>query len=204
MKVELNLIKNQGIFIPVYTLISRERFNVDDDNIMTTICQFIRDNASVFDAALSDKELVTKLTTIESISVSELMSLKYCLASAGMDLLVNQVAEEEVNPDSIPEGIAEYNIIDDLDVEQGFVKFSTKVTTDQDTSSMSDVYGKIIEIFDYFSTPLTASCENPLKENMDTLLVTEKSIGRAPESVTTYINSVLEYLGKRIILIQND
>lgn len=204
MYIELNLVSNQSIFSPVYTLIARERKLVNDDSeVITAICEFISDNITSFDAALSDKELVSRLQNLDQISIVDFYSIKFMLANSGLDILVNSVAELEVNADQIPEGMLEYNVVDNIATNQSFVKPSSKIVLDADSSDLHQVYSEIVSGFGFFQTPILSGYRNPLTANLDLLKQTEVAIGVAPTSITTYINSVLEYLGKSIILIQN-
>lgn len=205
MLLELNLVKNRDIFTPMFTSIARGRKAVTTgDEALAAMCKFISANIATFDAALADKALVTKLQGLSSMTVNEFYSLKYVLANAGIDLLMYFVADEEVNGDEIPQGMMEYNVVDYNDVQFGFIPVASKINASTESMNMSQVYQRIIDMFGFFQTELTSDYINPLKTNLDLLKRTEEAMGVSPTNITSYINSVLEYLNKELVLITTD
>jgi hypothetical protein len=188
----------------VFNLISRKRVIAEDNTgVMEEICKFLNESVVTFDAALADKELVSKLQSVSEMGISDFYSLKFLLANSGLDILVYKVAELEPNAEEVPAGMLEYNVIDDLEVTGSFVKSASKIVVSDEASDLYEVYKRIIEAYDFFSGDLCSSYSNPLTTNLDLIKQTEQAIGVAPSSITTYINSVLEYLGKNLIVIQN-
>jgi hypothetical protein len=123
------------------------------------------------------------------------------LASFGLDILVFSVAEEEVNPSEVEDGTTEYNVIDELDSTPSFVRRSSKVVVSNEAGDLHTVYSKVIEGFGFFNSELTAGFNNPLTRNLNVLTQAETLMGVSPVPVATEINSILEYLGKKIIAI---
>lgn len=204
MYIELNLVRNQNIFSPVFNLITRKRVVVEDNTgVMEEICKFLNENVVTFDAALADKELVSKLQRISEMGISDFYSLKFILANSGLDILVHKVAEMAPNEEVVPDGMLEYNVIDDFDPTGSFIKSASKIVVSDESSDLYEVYKRIIEGYDFFTSDLCSGYQNPLTTNLDLIKQTEQAIGVAPSSITTYINSVLEYLGKSLIVIQN-
>lgn len=202
MLLELNLVFSQSIYANAFTLVSRSRVMTEnEDQVLTAIASFIKDNIETFDAAIADKDLVNRLQTVEFRTIGELYSLKYMIASFGLDILFNAVAELEVNPSEIAENTVEYNIIDELDSDPTFIRSASKVIISNEAGDLYSVYSKIIEGFGFFDTELTAGFNNPLTRDLTILKQSEELMGISPVAVTTEINSILEYLGKKVIAI---
>lgn len=206
MNLEINLVRTNSTFYQMCSLITRSRRIVNsDEEVMSAIIDFIHENIPTFDAAMADKEFVAKLQGLEAMTITDFYALKFFLSqSVGIDIIVGSVAEMEVNASEIAEGTYEYNVFDELPSEYNFVKDMTKIVTSSESGDMGSVYSKIVEMYGYFESPLFSSYRNPLKTNIELLKSTEVAMGVTPPSISNYINSVLEYLGKRIILITAD
>jgi hypothetical protein len=203
--IEFNLVKTQGMFSPVYTLLMRKRINIDTkDNaqILQSALDFLKENHDTLVAALSDQDFVEKIMAADSTTMDEFMSIKYILTQSGLDVLVNEVAELEINPEDIEEGTNEYSLIDNL--TNGTFKLATKVVLPDESSNLSMVYEKLTGLYNFFNTPVTSNYRNPLTVQLGQLKRIEETVGVASTQITSYINSVLEYLGKSIILITNE
>lgn len=202
MFLEINLVFSQSIYSNAFTLIARDRMVVEDDGqVLTQVSEFIKDHIESFDAAIPDKDLMNRLQVINLNTVSDFYSLKFLLASFGLDILLSYVAELEINPSEISEGMTEYNIIDELDNTPSFVRSASKVAVENESGDLHTVYSKVIEGFGFFNSELTAGFNNPLTRSLKVLTQSEELMGVSPIAVTTEINSILEYLGKRIIAI---
>jgi len=202
MLLEINLVFSQSIYSNAFTLIARDRIVVEnDDQALNQITEFIKDHIDSFDAAIPDKDLMNRLQSLELVTISDLYSLKFYLANFGLDLLFNYVAELEVNPTEISENTIEYNIIDELDSTPSFIRSASKVVINNESGDLHTVYSKVIEGFGFFESELTAGFNNPLTRSLNVLKQSEELMGVSPVAVTTEINSILDYLGKRIIAI---
>lgn len=202
MLLEINLVFSQSIYSNTFTLIARDRVEVSDDGqVLTQIAEFIKNHIESFDAAIPDKDLMNRLQTLDLTTVSDFYSLKFILANFGLDILCNYVAELEVNASEISDNTTEYNIIDELDDAPSFVRSASKVVVSNEAGDMHTVYSKVVEGFGFFNSELTAGFNNPLTRSLEVLTRSEELIGVSPVPVTTEINSILEYLGKKIIAI---
>lgn len=204
MLIEFNLVKNRDIFTPVYEVIARERKEAENGEMaLAHMCEFISSNVASFDAALADKSLVTKLQGIQSLTISDFYSLKFILANSGVDLLMYAVSDREVNDQEIPADFLEYNSVDYNDVFDGFIPRASKMNASSESMNMSQVYERVINAYGYFDGSITEGYLNPLKTNLDLLKQTEVALGVSPTNITSYINSVLEYLNIRLVLMTN-
>lgn len=202
MLLEINLVFSQSIYSNSFTLIARDRVEVEDDGqVLDQIVEFIKNHIESFDAAIPDKDLMNRLQTLKLTTISDLYSLKFILANFGLDILCNYVAELEANPSEISDNTVEYNIIDELDDAPSFVRSASKVVVGNESGELHTVYSKVIEGFGFFNSELTAGFNNPLTRSLNVLTQSETLMGVSPVPVTTEINSILEYLGKKIIAI---
>lgn len=202
MTLELNLVFSQSIYASAFTLISRSRVETEtEDQALSAIASFIKNNIDSFDAAIADKDLVNRLQNVEFTTIGELYSLKYLIASFGLDILFNYVAEMEVDPTDIGDNMVEYNIIDELDNTPSFIRSASKVVVSNEAGDLHTVYSKIVDGFGFFNSDLTAGFNNPLMRDLTILKQAEDLMGVSPVPVTTEINSILEYLGKKVIAI---
>lgn len=205
MKLELNLVINQGIYSPVFKILDRKRVeNYESTYVMKLIAEFIRGNDAILNNWLSDKDLVNRLSNVtDDMTVTEFMSIKYLLADAGLDILVYTVADMEVNEVEIPEGEFEFNVVDDYSVSESSIKNSTKISLKDE--NYYELYARIQDMYSFFELgSLAGYSNNPLRKSLDALRITSESMGVTPISLTNEINSTLEYLGKKLILITND
>jgi hypothetical protein len=154
-----------------------------------------------FNAAITDKALLDQLSNLKTLSVDELYSLKYVIASTGgIDLIIVVVSDSEENELEIPKDILEYNIIDNLRSPLSFVKFATKISLDK-KGNLTELYMKVIDMYGLFDSGLFSSITNPLTPQLDVLRQSEIAVGIAPSAITQYLNAVIEYLGKDIYVI---
>jgi hypothetical protein len=202
MLLEINLVFSQSIYSNTFTLVARDRVEVEDDGqVLNQVAEFIKNHIESFDAAIPDKDLMNRLQTLNLTTISDLYSLKFILANFGLDILCSYVAELEVNPIEISDNTIEYNIIDELDDTPSFVRGASKVVVSNEAGDLHTVYSKVIEGFGFFNSELTAGFNNPLTRSLNVLTQSETMMGVSPVPVTTEINSILEYLGKKIIAI---
>lgn len=208
MNLELNLVKNTGgsstgIYSNVFTQLARSRVVITDENLATNeILKFMQDNLITLDAALSDKLLITKLQTLSSITISELLGIKLYLAMHGLDILFWEVSDIEINQSEIPEGFYEFNIIDKADTTR-FISMCTKLNSDEVSGKRSEVYSKIMDAYGFFDGELFEGSSNPVNLQLTQLKTNEQVLGEPPTSITSWLNSVFEYLEKYLIVITN-
>jgi hypothetical protein len=192
------------MFSRSFEFLARERVIIKTESEgYDAICDFIRKNADYFDAFLTDKLAVSELKKLTSLTVTELVSLRYMLSLNGLDLLVGIVAEVEENPIEIPEGILEYNIIDTNDHILPSFPFITKIVIPSTTTQLSEVYRLINDTFGFFEGDLFTDFKNPLVAMINVLEENENLLGKTIVSISDFLNNAFEFLGKRLIIISN-
>ncbi len=204
MNLELNLVKNTGIYDKVFTLLSRTRVKASNDSeVMSSILTFIGENINVFDSVFSDKGFVDRLETLDTLTNEHLFGLKFIMAQSGIDLIFYTVSDDEDNPVDIPEGMIEYISINNIHSTSLITKFATKFVMSESNLKVSEVYKTMNEIYDNFGGELLSDLMNPIQSQIQFLERDENYIGVTPTSITNYLNSVFNYLGKDLIVITN-
>lgn len=202
MNLELNLVKTQSIYSRVSSSIARQRTLINNESeAMSAIMSFIADNIEIFDAALSNKALVNQLQNLTDLTIDEFSSLKFMLASNGLDILAWAISDNELNEIEVPDGILEYNIVDRNNSLMSFLDFCTKINISEESGTLADMYQRIVDMYGLFEGDLFVGYLNPLSSQVQVLRQTEQTLGVTPNAITTYLNSVLEYLGKEIYVI---
>jgi hypothetical protein len=170
---------------------------------MDAIQKFIADNISTFTAALTNQRLVAQLEQLKDLTVSQFQGLRYILAMNGLDIWYFAVKEGEVNELEVPDDVIEYTILDNDQMSYGFIPMAFRFVQPRSEMSISAVYQEIVSAFGLFEGSFYVGMKNPLKASIDTVVESEKILGVAPKSSTTYINSILEYLHKDMRAITN-
>lgn len=201
MKIELNLVKTQTTGAKIGKLLSRRRYEVENESgCMDAIVSFIKEIHPNLSIILTDKALLNKLEALKALTVSELDCLRYVLSTRGIDIWYGMVADVEQNGAEVPAGVVEYNVYDG-GVMTGFVPFCTKFPTQQDSNKLTALYDKILDSYGLFRGDLFSGIANPIKSMVDSMRGDEELLGVASTTKTTYINSILEYLKKDIRVI---
>jgi hypothetical protein len=204
MKLELNLVKSPQIDSRTVKFLARNRYEVaSEPEVMDAIQKFIADNISTFTAALTNQRLVAQLEQLKDLTVSQFQGLRYILAMNGLDIWYFAVKEGEVNESEVPDDIIEYTILDNDQMSYGFIPMAFRFVQPRSEMSISAVYQEIVSAFGLFEGSFYVGMKNPLKASIDTVVESEKILGVAPKSSTTYINSILEYLHKDMRAITN-
>lgn len=202
--LEINLVRSTAMFSRSYEFLNRERVIIKtEDEGYTAICNFIRTNESYFDVFLTDKLAVSQLKKLSSITISEFASLRYMLAIYGLDILVGIVAEVEDNPIEIPEGVLEYNVIDMNDHILPSFPFITKIVIPSTATQLSEIYRTIEDTFGFFKGDLFTDFKNPLKSMINVLEQNEELLGKTIVSISDFLTTAFEFLGKKLIVITN-
>lgn len=205
MNLECNLVKVNSLGSKLSKLIARNRYQVTNDTeALDSIAKFIADNASTFNAALSDQKLVTALSNLSNITINDLDCLRYYLSTRGLDIWYYYVSDVEVNSNDIPEGLFEYNIIDNSNMmSTTFIPFCTKLSQSQSENKLTVLYDKINDMYGFYNSPMFTGMISPIKKAIDSMKQSEELLGIVPTTTTSYVNSIFEFLRKDIRVITN-
>lgn len=205
MTLEMNLVQTQNLYGNFYELLNRKRVFIEngDEDALPEIIKFIGENIDYIDAYINDKAVVANIREIQSLTTTEFACLRYMLGTYGLDVLTYIVAETEDNLNGLSTGMVEYNIIDTTDYETPSIPFVSKFTMDADQASLPTLYKHIDETFELFKGDLFADFGDQIIQYSNILETTSNLTGVIIPSVTNQINSILNYLGIKIVVITN-
>jgi hypothetical protein len=204
MKLEINLVKTQTLDASVGKLMSRQRVEVDSEQVvMGALVDFLKQEASTLSTVITDQRLITKLQGLSNITITEFQCLRYMLASKGFDIWCWIVSDSEINPNEIEDQIFEYNVVDSNSISGSFVPKSSKIIQSSSNNSLTELYTKINDGFTLFTGDLFIGMNNPIINTVTTMKESETALGITSKAQTTYVNSVLEYLGIRVKVLMN-
>lgn len=205
MILEINLVKIDAIYGNAGRILARRRVNLPNENAyMEAIVEFIGHNITDIAPAIGDKEFVSKLENLSSLTIQEFSDLRYVLASSyGYDIIIGIVSDMERNGEGIPDGVIEYNIIDLNDIEGGFVPHITKLIGSDQGVQISEVVEKAIDMFDLFKGSVVSGRMNDLSNDLEAMKTAEQLTGSTPAALSQHAMSILEFVGKRIYVILN-
>lgn len=205
MILEINLVKVDSMGSMRGKLLERKRYpSVDTDgDMLNSTVRFIKDNLDVFMPAVTDSNLIEKLRNLRTMTIQELYELRYVLSSKfGIDLWIQFVADLEVNSQEVPDNAIEFNIVDHTNLI-GVTPFATKKVQMENRVSLTDIYTAINDMYGLFSEPLFNGMINPIKGIVASAKKDEELVGRIPVNRTAYLNSLIELLGKQLMVISN-
>lgn len=205
MTLELNLVQTQNMYGNFYELLNRKRVFIEngDEDAVPEIIKFLIENIDYVDAYINDKAIVANIREIQALTTTELACLRYMLGTFGLDVLAYIVAETEDNPEGLATGLVEYNIIDTNDYMTASIPFVSKIIMDADKASLPALYKAIDENFELFKGDLFADFGDQIVQYSNILDTSAQLTGIVMPAVTNQINSILNFLGIKIIVITN-
>jgi hypothetical protein len=125
------------------------------------------------------------------------------LASKGFDIWIWIVSDNETNAVEIDDMVFEYNVVSFNDISGSFVPKSSKILQSSSNNSLTELYTKINDGFSLFNGELFIGMNNPIVNTISTMKDSENVLGIVSNAQSTYLNSILEYMGLRIKVLMN-
>lgn len=201
MLLEINLVKTATIDSKVAKYIARQRYEVaSDTEVLDYISKFIGENISTFTAALTDQRFVSALSSLNNLTIEKFNCLRYVIASKGLDVWVWYVKEGEANASEVSDNVFEYNVLDRFSTNS-FVPMCFRVLQSSSENSLSKLYTEINNAYDLFGGSLFAGQVNPIMNMVKAMKVDEDAMGTVGQGKTTYVNSILEFIGLDIKVV---
>jgi len=205
MNLESNLIKvNGGMYSLGGNIIARSRVNVTEATDVTAIIlDFLQKNLEFLTPNIKNEAFIRQLESRTTLSIEEIAELNYVLADNGYLMTNFCVADLEINSNEVPDNTMEYNIVDNTRINFQFIPFATKIAMDLDKMSVYQLYSKINELYNLFSSDLFADVPNPIKNDLISIDWQERPTGSVNTALTDHINNTLRFIGKEIYTIYN-
>jgi hypothetical protein len=180
--------------------LARSRYEVTNDTeALDAIAKFIAENISTFTSALTDQRLVGQLQSLNNLTINEFSCLRYILASNGLDIWTWYVKEGEVNQDEVSGNTFEYNVLD-KDTATSFIPMCTRFIQAKSENSLVKLYTNIVDAFGLFEGRLFVGMNNPIMTTVKAM-ESDELIGVVSNIKTSYVNSILDFLGKDLKVI---
>ena len=184
------------------TLLARSRYNKDQMGIgvLEFVKGFLKNNITEFDSILKNPGINELISGDITLTRRDLSCINYCLVTAGFYVQIINVADDEENPDSIPLGVNEWNIIDNNFIQNDYPT-SIKIIP-AETEEHFDTIKKVVSESGLFDTNKFSGVKNPftsLIANMDRI---KKMSGITLSTGITMINNILSQLGVDVFYAQ--
>ena len=174
--------------------IARNRF--DRETIGTSIEDFLKgflkDNLDKIESKLGIGDLSSVISSEDALTRKDISCINYYLNSVGLKIQVQNVADDEDNPVSIPTGTVEWNVINKNFIQNDYPT-TTKVLPSPD-ADIIDTLKEIVENADLFDSKF-AGMKNPFTELFDNLKRIKDISGTTNAALVGKIYEYLDQLG---------
>lgn len=184
--------------------VSRKRANLEQLGVNKNqfIQGFLRDNMGELESILHNPDLVELINSDTLLNNKDVASIRYILSNAGYQMIIAFVADDELNPVSVPIGETEYNIIDNTWIQDDLPvlsKSSVAVGT-----SFTSVLDAIIKESGFFDPTKFTGVSNPLTSLLNQAKDDEKVAGTASSVIINRIYTILNNMGLNIYAIMGE
>lgn len=207
MILELNLVKVQpGVLAnKVGELLERKTYNVEDDaSAIESLIKFLGDNVDLLSTIIPDKDFITRISNLKTLSPDQFASLRFVLVSFGIDVWGWVVAENQ-QLESVSDDKFEFNVVDKLQHVIDSFNMDTKFQLAKEGMVTSNVYQKISDSFELFSNGESGLFKNdtdPLKNQIAAVKDAEGPLGAAGDQAYAQLENMLSFVGKEIYVIK--
>lgn len=174
--------------------IARNRF--DRETIGTSIEDFskgfLKDNLDRIESKLGIGEISTIVNSSDVLTRKDLSCINYYLGKVGLKVQIQNVADDEDNPTSVPTGIVEWNIINRNFIQNDYPT-TTKIVPSPDEDIISTLK-QIVENSDVFDEKF-AGLKNPFTELFDNLKRIKDVSGSVNSALVGKVYEYLDQLG---------
>jgi len=174
--------------------IARNRF--DRETIGTSIEDFLkgflRDNLDKIESKLGIGDLSSIVNSEDALTRKDISCINYYLNSVGLKIQVQNVADDEDNPVSIPTGTVEWNVINKNFIQNDYP--TTTKTLPSPDADVVDTLKEIVENADLFDSKF-AGMRNPFTELFDNLKRIKDITGTTNAALVGKIYEYLDMLG---------
>lgn len=173
--------------------VARNRFDSDALGASTLdfVHGFLKDSLDNIQGSIG-ADITSLINSDFRMTTKDLSSINYLLGEAGYKVTVWNVADDEDNPDMVPGGITEWNVVDHNFLQYDYPT-TTKVTPSE-SQSMADVIKQIVGQTDIFSSDRFEGL-NPLKKYLTSIDKTAEVTGSVAATSITKIYQILGLCG---------
>jgi hypothetical protein len=151
------------------------------------------------ETVLNNADITEFIKSDSFMNNKDFQSINYMLGEVGYRVLVNFVADDEVNALAVPSGVTEYNVIDESFI-QNDLPTVTKINRNPG-DSISEVLDSVVTQSGLFSPNTIPGVKNPLTILINNLKSEEKERGTISTTISGQLYLDLEYMGIKIFII---
>lgn len=177
--------------------IARSRFSKESlgVSVMEYVKDFLKDNLDNLESAIGNADLVSIIQSSQPMTTKDFFSIQYYLGDLGYTVKIWNVAEDEVNALSIPDGssMVEWNVIDRSFIQNDYPTVAKIIPAQSD--SIVDTLSSIIEQSGLFDSDKFNGIKNPFTVLINNLKQEKKNSGNVNAAICTRIYALLSQLG---------
>lgn len=174
--------------------IARNRF--DRETIGTSIEDFLKgfinDNLDRIEAKVGVGGISELVSGEDPLTRKDISCINYYLNREGLKIQIQNVADDEDNPTSIPTGMVEWNVIDRNFIQNNYPT-ATKIVPSP-TEDIPDVLKQIVDNADLFGEKYVGM-PNPFTEMFENLKRIKDISGSVNSAIVSRIYEYLDQLG---------
>lgn len=199
--VEITLVSVANKFSTFGRFVARKRANLEQLGINTNefIKGFLKDNMGDLETVLNNADIVEFINSDSFMNNKDFQSINYLLGEVGYRILVNFVADDEVNALVVPSGVTEYNVIDESFI-QNDLPTVTKINR-APGDSIASVLATIVSQSGLFNPNTIPGVKNPLSILINNLKSEEAERGSISTTISGQLYLDLEYMGIKVFTI---
>lgn len=178
--------------------VSRSRFNTESVgvSIMEFVKGFLKENLDQLESSINNPDMVSFINSDSNMSTVDFQSLNYWLGQIGYRVTIWNVADDEENAVSVPQGVIEYNIINKNFIQDDYPT-ATKLTP-SDSESLVDILKTVVEQTGLFNTSKLRGVKNPFTLLINNLIHEKEVSGNINYSIVSKIYQMLDQTGFNI------
>lgn len=199
--VEVTLVSVANKFSTFGRFVARKRANLEQLGISTNefIKGFLKDNMGDLETVLNNADITEFIKSDSFMNNKDFQSINYMLGEVGYRVLVNFVADDEVNALAVPSGVTEYNVIDESFI-QSDLPTVTKINR-APGDSIASVLASIVSQSGLFNQNTIPGIKNPLSILINNLKSEEAERGSISTTISGQLYLDLEYMGIKVFTI---
>lgn len=200
IEVSLYSIPAKDINATVGTCIDRARFDHDQfgGGTLKFVKSFLKTNITAFETALANPALISMINDDDTWTVKDLASINFWLIKAGYIVKIQNVTDDEENPQGPTGNTVEWNVIDYNFMQFGYPT-AIKIIPAND-SDIATTLRRVIESTGMFAADRFVDVKNPFTELLDNLEKVKSISGAISSSISTRIYEYLEQVGIKVFI----
>lgn len=178
--------------------VARSRYDKETMGVgvMRFVKSFLKINLQNYESSIGKTELVSLINSDDTITTRDFACINYYLIQAGFIVQIQNVTDDEENPEEIPLGTVEWNVIDYNFIQNEYPTAVKHIPAEG--LAIPEVLEKIVEQVGLFDGPKWNGIKNPFTDLITNLKKAKEITGGVNSAITTKIYSLLDQMGIKI------